>query len=94
MKQCWHCFHSLGHFYWLLLSHWPIDRPNRFIFPKAVAVGERLHSVSHLITVRPMPVNPVVIVDAQNRMTRIVAVDTSTGHVLVKAHVAYVPISR
>lgn len=35
-----------------------------------------------------MPVNPIVFVDAQNRMARIVRVDTSIGDVLVEARVA------
>jgi len=41
-----------------------------------------------------MPVNPIVVVDAQNRMTRIVLVDTSIGNVLVEARIAFLPVSR
>ena len=85
--QCWHCNHLLSHFDTVFHGHWPIDRKNRSIFTKAVAVGKRLPSVSHLITVRPMPINTVVFVDAQNRMTRIVLVDTSIGNVLVEARI-------
>jgi len=77
-----------GHFFPLFLSHWPIDRKNRSIFPKAVAIGESLPSFSHLTTVRPIPVNPIVFVNAQNRMSRIVPVDTSIGNDLVEARIA------
>ena len=60
---------------------------NRSIFPKAVTVGENLPTFSHLLRVRPIPVNPVVFVNAQNRMPRIVLVDISIGNVLVEARI-------
>jgi hypothetical protein len=72
----------------------PVDLKNRFIFPEAVAIDQSLRSVSHLITKRPIPVNSVVSVGAQNRMSRIVHVDTSIGNVRLEAPTAHQKFSR
>ncbi len=72
------------HFLSFLIKKWPADRKNPSILPKAVAIGERLPLVWHLTTDHLMPVTPVVSIDAQNPMPRIVLVDTSIGNVLVE----------